>query len=100
MLTASLKTLFTAFEEEETLKKACVRNLWTVLRPNLSEKRFVKVSEQAWAKGLRSGTHRLRQSWVDKRYDNLDEDGFPKKPAAVKLPEALKDCTYHGDEGS
>ena len=88
------------FEEEETLKKACVRNLWTVLRPNLSEKRFVKVSEQPWAEGLKFGTHRLRKSWVDKRYDNLDEDGFPTKPAEVKLPEVQKDCSYHGEEGS
>ena len=100
LLTTSLQQLFAMFEKEETLKKACVRNLWTVLRPNLSEKRFVQVREQPWAEGLKFGTHRLKQSWVDKRYDHLDEDGFPKKPEAVKLPEVLKDCSYHGEEGS
>ena len=93
LLAETLQVHFSAFEKEETLKKACVRNLWTVLRPNLKEKRFVKVSEQPWAKGLKFGTHRLKRSWVDKRFDNLDEQGFPKRPTAVRLPEALKDYT-------
>ena len=60
------------------MKKAMVRNLWTVLRPMVSQGKFEKVSNQAWAEGLKHGTHRLRQSWIDKRFDNLDEQGFPK----------------------
>ena len=59
----------------------------------------MKVSEQPWAKGLKFGTHRLKKSWVDKRFDNLDEQGFPKRPTAVRLAEGLKDYTYHGEPG-
>ena len=55
-----------------------VRNLWTVLRPNLSEGKFEKVTDQPWAAHLKLGTHRLRSSWVEKRFENLDEQGFPK----------------------
>ena len=60
LLALSLEELFAAFEEQQTLKKAMVRNLWTVLRPNISEKKFGKVTEQPWAKGLSLGTHRLK----------------------------------------
>ena len=97
LLADSLEELFRVFAEQETLKKACVRNMWTVLRPNLTEQKFIKVREQAWAEGLKFGTHRLKKSWVQKRFDNLDEDGFPLPPSRVELPEALKDCTYHAE---
>ena len=50
LLAMSLEELFTAFEEEETLKKAMVRNLWTVVRPNMTEKKFEIVTQQDWAK--------------------------------------------------
>ena len=35
LLASTLEEMFAVFEKEETLKKAMVRNLWTVLRPNL-----------------------------------------------------------------
>ena len=78
LLAKSCQDLFHAFEQEDTLKKAMVRNLWTVHRPNVDLERFEKVTDQTWAKDLALGTHRLRQSWVDKRFDNVDEEGFPK----------------------
>ena len=71
LLCYSLEELFAVFEQEETRKKAMVRNLWTVLRPNISEGKFEKVTEQPWAQGLRLGTHRLRRSWVEKRFWQL-----------------------------
>ena len=74
----SLEELFAAFEEEETIKQAMVRNLWTVVRPNMTEKKFEIVTQQDWAKDLKFGTHRLRESWIRKRFDNLDEKGCPK----------------------
>ena len=37
LLLQSIETLFSVFEEEQTLKKAMVRNLWTVIRPNISD---------------------------------------------------------------
>ena len=37
LLLKSIETLFDRFEAEQTLKKAMVRNMWTVLRPNLSK---------------------------------------------------------------
>ena len=106
LLLKSLQDLFKAFEDEETMKKAMVRNMWTVYRPMLSKGKFEKVSNQAWAEGLKHGTHRLRQSWVDKRFDNLDEEGFPKPlredeevPEKDRvLPECQLDCSYHPEE--
>ena len=103
LLLKSLEDLFKAFEEEQTLKKAMVRNLWTVYRPMLSKGKFEKVSNQAWAEGLQFGTHRLKQSWVDKRFDNVDELGFPKPLPGDEqlsekdrvLPENQLDCSYH-----
>ena len=65
-----------------------VRNLWTVVRPNMTEKKFEKVTEQDWAKNLKLGTHRLRQGWVQKRLGNLDEILFPK-------PFLRTDCLTH-----
>ena len=108
LLLKSLEDLFKAFEEEQTLKKAMVRNLWTVYRPMLSKGKFEKVSNQAWAEGLKFGTHRLRQSWIEKRFDNLDEKGFPKPlPEDVDvaeedrvLPAEQMDCSYHAEPGS
>ena len=50
LLCMSLEELFTAFEEEATIKKAMVRNLWTVVRPDMTEKKFEIVTQQDWAK--------------------------------------------------
>ena len=50
LLASTLQETFAVFEKEDTLKKAMVRNLWTVLRPNLSEGKFEKVTDQPWAK--------------------------------------------------
>ena len=49
LLCWSLEELFAVFEQGETLKKAMVRNLWTVLRPYLSKGKFEKVTEHPWA---------------------------------------------------
>ena len=49
LLLNSIETLFAKFEEEQTLKKAMVRNLRTVLRPNITEGKFEKITEQSWA---------------------------------------------------
>ena len=77
-MSAFLRSFISASVQQETLKTAMVRNLWTVLRPNLETGKFDLVRDQPWAEGLKFGTHRLRQGWVAKRYDNLDENGFPK----------------------
>ena len=83
------------------MKKAMVRNMWTVLRPNITKNTFERANEQPWAYGLKQGTHRLRQSWVDKRFENLDEGGFPKPLTEdAKLPEHQVDASYSIDAGS
>ena len=100
LLVESIETLFDQFAEEETLKKAMVRNLWTVLRPNITEGKFERVSKQPWANDLKFGTHRLRQSWVEKRFDNLDEQGFPMPLPEDKLPEPQLDASYNVEPGN
>ena len=37
LLASALQEMFAVFEKEEAMTKAMVRNLWTVLRPNLSK---------------------------------------------------------------
>ena len=102
LLSTSIETLFTKFEEEDTLKKAMVRNLWTVLRPNVTEGKLEKITEQSWAEGLEHGTHRLKRSWCEKRYDNLNEQGFPNPlpEDEDKLPESQIDASYNVEEGN
>ena len=100
LLSNSLMELFTAFEKEETLKKAMVRNLWTVLRPNITEQKFEKVTQQPWAEHLQMGTHRLKQSWIDKRFEHLDEQGFPKAWREDKIHESQLDASYCEEPGS
>ena len=50
LLVESIETLFAQFAEDETLKKAMVRNLWTVLMPNITEG---SLSESASSLGRR-----------------------------------------------
>ena len=76
-----------------------VRNLWTVVRPNMTEKKFEIVTQQDWAKHLKLGTHRLRQSWIQKRFDNLDEKGCPKPLPEDRLPDSQLDATYNVEPG-
>ena len=42
LLASTLEEMFAVFEKKETLTKAMVRNLWTVLRPNLSDELIVQ----------------------------------------------------------
>ena len=100
MFLLSLEELFDVFEEEQTLNKAMVRNSWTVLRPNISAGKFEKVTEQPWAQGFRLGTRRLRSSWVQKRFDHLDEQGFPQPLPEDKLPESQIDGSYSVGPGN
>ena len=61
LLASTLQETFAVFEKEDTLKKAMVRNLWTVLRPNLSEGKFEKVTDQPWAKTYRTGDSQVEK---------------------------------------
>ena len=49
----SIETLFAKYAEEHMLKKAMVRNLRTVLRPNITEGKFENIAEQSWAQELK-----------------------------------------------
>ena len=42
----------------------------------------------------------MRKSWVEKRFDNLDEQGFPKPLAEDKLPETQLDASYNVEPGN
>ena len=89
------------FANDGTLKKSMVRNGWCCPRPALSKGAFVKATDEAWAAGLKAGSHRLRKSWVDKRYDNLDENGLPKRvePIREKDKEEQGEASYRDDPG-
>ena len=42
----------------------------------------------------------MRQSWVEKRFDNLDEQGFPMPLPEDKLPEVQLDASYNVEPGN
>ena len=76
-------------EEEDEEKEEGVKGC---RRPKIGEKRFVRVADEAWAQeryekgSSKEGqlkfpfkSHRLRSSWIEKRFDHLDEEGIPKK---------------------
>ena len=102
-LAAALEDVMSDFKKDETLKKACVRNAWTVLRPKLSEGAFVKASEEKWFQDgkLKVGQHRLRSSWVEKRFNNLDDQGMPKDlpPLTDKDKAQEGEAGVHGEPG-
>eukprot|EP00959_Pyramimonas_sp_CCMP1952_P464056 9485972-Pyramimonas_sp.AAC.1 len=79
-LAEAIENLKSDFQRGQTLMKARVRNLWTALRPKPTSGRFEKASDERWFQDsdLRLGTHRLRSSWVQKRFENLDDQGIPK----------------------
>eukprot|EP00959_Pyramimonas_sp_CCMP1952_P279264 5838707-Pyramimonas_sp.AAC.1 len=43
---SAIEDLRSDFEQDDTLRKSCVRNMWTVLRPKPSSGGFVKASEE------------------------------------------------------
>ena len=100
LLVNSLEEMFAKFEEDETLKKAMVRNMWTVNRPNMSQAKFEPITEQAWAQGLQFGSHRLMKSWVAQRFSNVDEQGFPKPLSEDTVEECQIDASYSVEPGS
>ena len=44
--------------------------------------------------------HMLRRCWVEKRFDNLDEQGFPQPLPEDKLPESQIDGSYSVEPGN
>ena len=101
VLAEAIEDIKKDFAEDDTLKKAVVRNGWCNLRPKMSKGTFVKATEEAWAKDLVVGTHRLRSSWVAKRYENLDEKGLPKtvEPLKEEDKEEQGQASYHDNPG-
>ena len=91
------------FEHNDRLLSAAFANAWLALRPDFSDEtqpRFVKASDQAWykEKEFKMGTHRLKTSWLDERYNNLDEKSMPKQvvvPCDKDGFTAEADHTYH-----
>jgi len=81
---------------ENTLLRGAYQNGWYHVRPNMEKQCFEKTCDQAWAKDLKLGSHRLRDSWFDQR-SNVDETGMPKLP--VILLEDNDEQSYSVEEG-
>jgi len=86
MICEVLEEMREVFRREQTLKKGLVRNGWLALRPKVAEHRFVRVADEPWAQDVSIGSHRLRNSWVQTRFEHLGEDGMPTKPAFLSTP--------------
>jgi hypothetical protein len=60
--------------------KALRRNGQFAWRPDLAAGKLVKVDDQPWAAGMKMGSHRYPQTWLDTRFDWLDKDLVPIQP--------------------
>ncbi len=93
-------------EADNTLLKALRRNGFLAYRPDFEQGRLVKCDEQAWARELKQGNHRMPAAWIKKRYDFLDERGVPLEAtwegcgAGVTRVEDMEDATQHGPPGT
>ena len=100
---------------------AGVRNGQLSYRPDFEKNKLVRTDEQQWcqellnAKGenVHLGSHRIKQSWIEKRYQWLDQHGRPYPPEwlpdkhkngtaklSQDLPDEMKDQTYVEEEGA
>ena len=91
---------------------AGVRNGQLSLRPDFKQKRLVRTDEQDWCKNLRTkkgepvklGSHRIKSSWIEKRYEWLDKTGRPQPPQwttkATQGFDSMQDQTYVEEEGT
>ncbi len=80
MLRDTIKKTKEKMQAENTLLRGAYQSGWLCLRPNLEKKCFEKTSGQKWAEGLKLGSHRLKESWFEKRI-NLGDKGMPKMPS-------------------
>ena len=78
--------------ESQYLLKAMFQNGWLSMRPNYTSKRLERTEEQAWAKDLKFGSHRLQQSWCDMRFDHFNSENVPQT-TSIEIKEGETDDT-------
>ena len=75
-------------------------------RPDFEQKKLIKVEDmtkplQTWAVEKPIGGHRVKQAWVDQRWDGV-QDGIAIEPnwegsgVGIKRLEDMADVTQHG----
>ena len=87
------------FRDADTLRKAMVQNCFLELRPNIEKGKFEKTSEQEWSRDMTRGSHRMKRSWVDMRFNNFDEEtSMPKRFDNKVMPEEEHTCLAKQDQ--
>ncbi len=67
--------------DENVILKGAFQNGWLGLRPDWELKKLVKSVDQEWCKDFKLGSHRLKGSWMDRRFERFDpETGVPECP--------------------
>ena len=76
--------MVTANKANQTVLAGMRRNGFFAHRPDLALGKFVRSDTQSWCKDqekeimqFKEGSHRLEDSWLNERYDWLDEDVRP-----------------------
>jgi len=80
--------------DTKLILKALRRNGQFAWRPDLAAGKLVKVDDQPWAAGMKMGSHRYPQTWLNSRYDWLDKDLVPIQPdwrRTLKHQQSLED---------
>ena len=96
VVTRALELLLEKQEPENTIQKASFANGWLAVLPD-SEKGIMRPAHEAeWAKKYKLGNHRLKDSWVAKRFEGLSAEGKileltseDYKAAGVRMQAAL-----------
>ena len=78
------------WDESGYLLRAMYQNGWLSLRPNIKKGELERSADQPWCEGFKFGSHRIRASWSDQRFDHLGEKNVPKDLDWKKHEEALE----------
>ena len=75
-----MRSLYQVSELKEELKpteyilKAMYQNAWLSTRPEWEQKRLVKTEGQPWAQGVKFGSHRIQQEWIEHDSGHMDAE--------------------------
>ena len=94
---AAHRAMVASNQKQHVVLAGSRRDGWLAWRPVLAQSKFVRADSQSWCKNEKGEikfpqrSHRMKESWLDARYDWLDEAGRPKKEDWSRCSDCSKD---------
>ena len=68
-------------ETSQRVVRTFIRNGWLSYRPDWTMRRLRPVNQAEWyhAMKMETGNHRMMTSWVNQRFNFMDDDGVPRR---------------------